>query len=70
MLVLLLGFFFLLDHSFNPHLSKLSHEAVDAGLRVDGKVVLQLEELVSRVEVVLSESDIGNRVDYLYVVVR
>ena len=63
--VFFLGLFFFLDDSLNPRFSELSCELVDAGIRVDREVVLHFQELVGGVEVMLSESDVGDGVDYL-----
>jgi hypothetical protein len=70
LLVFLLGLFFLLDDALNPCLSELRHKSIDACLRVDWKIVLHFQKLVGRVVILLSESDIGDGIGNLKLILR
>lgn len=69
LLILLPGLLLLFDHSLDAGVPELGHEAVDAGFGVDGEAVFHFKELVGGVEVGLGESDVGDGVDNLEVIV-
>ena len=67
--VLLFGLLLFSDNSFNFDFSKSSGELVDAGLRVNREAILHLEKLTGGVVIALGESDIGDGIHNIEMIV-
>jgi hypothetical protein len=63
-----LRLFFLFDDAFDPRVAILCDKFVDAGFRIDRKVILHLHELLGGVLIDLEKSDVGNCIDNLDIV--
>ena len=68
-LVLLFGILLFSNHSFDFDFSKSSGELVDAGLRIDREAILHLEKLIGWVVIALGESDVGDGIHNIEMIV-
>ena len=55
----------LFDDSFNSIIAKLGYKSIDARVGIDWKLILELKIFVCWILVCLYESNIGDGVDYL-----